>query len=208
MLIQRLEAEVDNPSRDEQLSSQEVVKYLDLIADIEAALSPFDPSCGIDDSDELLDLVEKTFKDLTPTVNAQISVTVPVEDEFEIDAEMIEIFASEAEDLLRAIENSLDELAAHPDNREALWEIRRNAHTLKGAAGIVGLKKASQLAHRVEDMLDRLSEGSGGSNETIFASLQRSAQAMRELTALNPRHDIGGELEQLNAEFDSIGEIL
>ena len=41
-----------------------------------------------------------------------------------------------------------------------LQQIRRSVHTLKGAAGIVGLSSVSQLAHRMEDILDDLYDGS------------------------------------------------
>src|SRR5690606_13352766 len=99
-----------------------------------------------------------------------------VEDEegFEIDDEMLEVFRMEAEDLLRNIGTNLDIIAAEPANSDALWEIRRNAHTFKGAAGIVGFKKPSELAHRVEDLLDHLAENKISSNDAIL-ELLRSA---------------------------------
>ena len=38
-------------------------------------------------------------------------------------------------------------------------KLRRAVHTLKGAAGVVGYLGAAKLAHRMEDLLDRLYEG-------------------------------------------------
>ena len=38
--------------------------------------------------------------------------------------------------------------------------MRRSIHTFKGAAGVVGFRSASQLAHRMEDLLEELYEGS------------------------------------------------
>jgi chemotaxis protein histidine kinase CheA len=72
-----------------------------------------------------------------------LAETVETEEEFEIDDEMLEIFALEAEDIVRAINANLEILSKTPNSREALLEIRRNAHTLKGSAGIVGLKHLS-----------------------------------------------------------------
>ena len=74
---------------------------------------------------------------------------------FDIDEETLEIFRSEASELTNNIANSILALQMDPNDREALWEIRRNTHTFKGAAGIVGQRDASALAHRVEDLLDR-----------------------------------------------------
>src|SRR5262249_15666359 len=50
-------------------------------------------------------------------------------------------------------------LSSEPGDRESVQELRRAVHTLKGAAGVVGYKGASKLAHRAEDLLDRLYEG-------------------------------------------------
>ncbi len=80
------------------------------------------------------------------------------EPDFEIDEETLEIFRSEADELLTAITHSLGKLTDDPSDVSALWEIRRSAHTFKGAAGIVGMQKASRLAHRLEDLLDKMVE--------------------------------------------------
>ena len=98
-----------------------------------------------------------------------------VEDEFEPDAEMLEVFAMEAEDLLSNIETILDALVKTPADRDPLWEIRRNAHTFKGAAGIIGLKAPSALAHRMEDLLDHLA-----------AEGDRSRRGVLDLIRLRP----------------------
>jgi chemosensory pili system protein ChpA (sensor histidine kinase/response regulator) len=74
--------------------------------------------------------------------------------------ELVEVFALEAEEHLRTISTMLPVLEQEPQNREALQEIRRSAHTLKGAAGMVGFHQITQLAHRMEDLLDLLFEGS------------------------------------------------
>ena len=83
------------------------------------------------------------------------------EEDFEVDDETREIFRSEAEDLLAKITANLKILAQSPDDSNALWEIRRNAHTFKGAAGIIGFHEASELAHRIEDLLDKMVEEIG-----------------------------------------------
>lgn len=77
----------------------------------------------------------------------------------QIDPDMLEVFMLEAEDHLRVITNALTTLEAAPENYEALGEIRRSTHTLKGAAGVVGLRTLSHVAHRMEDALDRLFDG-------------------------------------------------
>ncbi len=106
----------------------------------------------------------------------------PAEDEFEIDDELREVFAEEADELLKQIESNLQLVAANPADRDALWEIRRNAHTFKGAAGVVGLKTHSTIAHRIEDFLDHLSEKNLGANDRIIALLNSATECLKRLT--------------------------
>jgi len=47
-------------------------------------------------------------------------------------------------------------LEAAPDDQTAIDAIFREAHTMKGAAGMVGMMRVSRLAHRLEDLLVEL----------------------------------------------------
>ncbi len=131
---------------------------LDIVAEIEASLL----KTSLRDDEHFPDVskfIDESFEKLT-----QARQYDPIPDEpdtqtgFEIDEETLEIFRSEASDLLENISANLKILTAQPNERDALWNIRRCAHTFKGAAGIVGMKEASELAHRVEDLLDQLAE--------------------------------------------------
>lgn len=123
---------------------------------------------------------------------------------FEIDEEMLEIFAMEAEDLMRNIQSNLEILESRPNDRDALLEIRRNAHTLKGSAGIVGLKPLSQLAHRVEDLLDFLSENEIEGNEKILELLRASTDCLSALGAGENSAQLSARINGLYREFDAV----
>ena len=123
---------------------------------------------------------------------------------FEIDDELLEIFAGEAEELLQNIENSLSALATNPNDKDSLWEIRRNAHTFKGSAGIVGLKQISELAHRVEDLLDRLAECSADSNASILNILRSSFDCLKALTTGEKSSSLFHRISQLYYDFDGV----
>lgn len=126
------------------------------------------------------------------------------EEDFEIDDEMLEVFALEAEDLLKNINNNLEILAKQPTDREALMEIRRNAHTLKGSAGIVGLKPLSGLAHRVEDLLDYLAENEIESNERVFEILIASTDCMCAMTVGEDSAQLENKIARVYADFDTV----
>jgi chemosensory pili system protein ChpA (sensor histidine kinase/response regulator) len=126
----------------------------------------------------------------------------PAEDEFEIDEEMIEIFREEAEELLRNIGENLGILANKPNDHDALLEIRRSAHTFKGSAGIVGLKKPSRLAHRVEDLLDHLAENHIDGTERIFKLLLNATDCLAALTNGEDSVQLEARVAGIYRDFD------
>ena len=81
------------------------------------------------------------------------------EDAADIPAELLEVFSSEAQDHLGVMSAALSRLAEAPDDSESLAEVRRSAHTLKGAAAMVGLRAISALSHRMEDLLGAIADG-------------------------------------------------
>lgn len=125
-------------------------------------------------------------------------------EEFEIDEEMLEIFAVEAEDLLRSIAANLEILEKQPASGEALLEIRRNAHTFKGSAGIVGLKKPSELAHRVEDLLDFMAEREICGDRRIFELLLASTDCLSALIGGESSEQLTKKLTRIYQDFDEL----
>lgn len=76
--------------------------------------------------------------------------------EFDMAAELLEGFLLEAIEHLDVVGRLLPDLTDAPDKKDQLQQVRRSIHTLKGAAGVVGFPAVSQLAHRMEDVLDDL----------------------------------------------------
>ncbi|HEY8675178.1 MAG TPA: Hpt domain-containing protein, partial [Candidatus Dormibacteraeota bacterium] len=62
----------------------------------------------------------------------------------------------EAKGYLERIASGLLTLESAPDDQAAIDAIFREAHTMKGAAGMVGMMRVSRLAHRLEDLLVEL----------------------------------------------------
>ena len=55
------------------------------------------------------------------------------------DEEIIDIFVEEADEVLREIAGHLKTLKTRPKDQNALREVRRGFHTLKGSSRMVGL---------------------------------------------------------------------
>lgn len=74
------------------------------------------------------------------------------------DAELLEIYLTEAEEVLGTIAGCLQELRADLTNQSALTEMRRGFHTLKGSGRTVGLTALGEVAWQVEQILNKLIE--------------------------------------------------
>jgi chemosensory pili system protein ChpA (sensor histidine kinase/response regulator) len=104
---------------------------------------------------------------------------LPVDDV--VPPELMDVFVVEAADHLQTIARTLSALHGNPQDRATLQELRRSVHTLKGAAGMVGFRTVSQLAHRMEDLLDALYDGDIPSTQDTTAVLFAGADVLHHL---------------------------
>jgi len=73
--------------------------------------------------------------------------------------EAMGIFIQETKEHLESMTKYLLEFEKDPENVEALNEIFRSAHTLKGSSGMMGFTDIQELAHKMEDILDNIRKG-------------------------------------------------
>ena len=68
-------------------------------------------------------------------------------------------FVAEAEDGITDLNNALLALEADPEDAEAMDDVFRVAHTLKGNAAAMGYDGVSDFGHALEDLLDAVRQG-------------------------------------------------
>ncbi len=92
-------------------------------------------------------------------------------------------FTSEAEELLDTLSKDLADFEAQGTNvrPELVNKIFREVHSLKGLAGMVGFADVSELAHHLEDMLDRLRMGKVPISKAVIDLLYDSVDALNRL---------------------------
>src|SRR6056297_1023231 len=99
--------------------------------------------------------------------------------------EYVQAFVHESEEQLTDLNNSLLALESDPDDQEAMDDIFRTAHTLKGNFGAMGYDEASDLAHAIEDLLDELREGDMAVTpevmDLVFAGVDRLELAVESI---------------------------
>jgi len=71
-------------------------------------------------------------------------------EEFE---EILNIFRGETEEIIQKINNNFLQLENNPNNKELIVYLFRDAHSLKGAARMIGFNNIQRLAHKIEDVL-------------------------------------------------------
>ncbi len=76
-----------------------------------------------------------------------------------MDEELYQAFITESEESITQLNNSLLTLESNPEDSEAIDDIFRRAHTLKGNFGAMGFDAAATVAHAVEDLLDEVRQG-------------------------------------------------
>ncbi|MDF3819096.1 hybrid sensor histidine kinase/response regulator [Leptospira sp. 96542] len=75
------------------------------------------------------------------------------------DPEFRELFQADSLEHIQNIETGLIELEKNPKDPDTLKTIFREAHSMKGAAGLLGLKDIEAITHILEDQLGKASKG-------------------------------------------------
>jgi chemosensory pili system protein ChpA (sensor histidine kinase/response regulator) len=72
----------------------------------------------------------------------------------ELDAELLEVFLTEAAELLPPVAMNLRSLAGNPNDRELAREMMRRLHTIKGSARMAGAMRLGELVHAMETRME------------------------------------------------------
>ena len=100
-----------------------------------------------------------------------------------IDDEIREIFL---EEMLEEIANLQQGVAAwmlDPEKRESLVPVRRSFHTLKGSGRLVGARLLGEFAWKVENMLNRVLDGTIAPHDGVQALVRHAVDALPQLKA-------------------------
>jgi two-component system, chemotaxis family, sensor kinase CheA len=105
-------------------------------------------------------------------------------DEFEIDREaLVATFLVEAEETFGHMEQALVALEKAPGDGELLHALFRDAHTIKGSASLVAFDAVRDLAHDLEDVLERLRKRTLAVTSGLVTLLLRSVDVLRGAVA-------------------------
>lgn len=95
-----------------------------------------------------------------PATDVPPSLLPPPADEEPVDDELLEVFVEEAGEVLQTIAEYLPIWRADTQHKDALKEVRRAFHTLKGSGRMVRALVIGELAWSIENLLNRVLERS------------------------------------------------
>lgn len=112
--------------------------------------------------------------------NGEASVT-PAPAISEVDDEIIEIFMEEAEEEYSNIQRLRSQWMNNQQDEEALNDLRRSFHTLKGSGRLVGAADVGEFAWSFENMLNRVIDKTISPGPEMFLILEQAEQTLPEL---------------------------
>jgi len=97
--------------------------------------------------------------------------------------ELLKDFFSEAEQQVDTLESNILVIENDPGNHEAIDEIFRAAHTLKGGSATVEMHELAEFTHVVEDLLDEIRSGTVGVDEGVVDILLKALDVIKAMLA-------------------------
>ena len=128
--------------------------------------------------------------------------------------EILEEFLIEADEILSNLDQDLIELEENPEDKDLLNKIFRGMHTLKGGAGFLGLTSVVEIAHKIEDIFNKLRNDelklTSEMMDIIFEGVDKLKEAI-EMLKENDEIPDEGDIKDLLDKLDSVlsgGEVL
>lgn len=97
------------------------------------------------------------------------------------DEELRNVFKIASEEHLQKLDDGLLYLEQHPGDSAKLEELLRETHSLKGDAGMLGVKNVASLSHQIEHILGGVKRGETQLNADISDRLSQGLDAIRKL---------------------------
>ncbi|TNF07838.1 MAG: response regulator [Gammaproteobacteria bacterium] len=137
--------------------------------------------------------VEPSGEQLLPVDEAVVEFQVAAINRDDIDLEILEIFISEADELLEDIDRGLQQWAQDWQDQNSIESLKRALHTFKGGARMASLQQLGELSHDFETEILTLESHRDRLNEDVFRGLMRRQDHL--LAALTAARQLFAEEE-------------
>jgi chemosensory pili system protein ChpA (sensor histidine kinase/response regulator) len=135
-------------------------------------------------------------------------------EEADYDKEIAAIFTEESAELLESTDKAFGLWVKDKNARQAVQELKRHLHTLKGGARMAGITAMGNLSHELETLLISVDEGRVQSTAGVEDLLQRSIDElhrMRDMViagkAVPPAAEFEKRIRDANAGFEVASDV-
>lgn len=119
--------------------------------------------------------------------------------------ELLKDYFSEAETMVDNLESNILAIENDPTNHDAIDEIFRAAHTLKGNSAAVEFTEISTFAHKMEDLLDEVRSDRVKVNEDIVDTLLKALDVIKAMLEARTNGSVYGEsVEEITNKIESL----
>lgn len=122
--------------------------------------------------------------------------------------EILNIFREESEEQIQKLNKNLLRLEANPKDSTAIAELFREAHSLKGAARMIGLNDIQTIAHKLEDVFGLAKEGQLKVNAEITDVLCKAVDYISSIVEESIRTRGQASFEKVPEIVQSIQDII
>ena len=116
-------------------------------------------------------------------------------------SEFKDVFAAEAHEYIQALNQDLLRLESNPNDRAALNDMFRAAHSLKGMSGTMGYQELADFTHQIESLLDLLRIGELTATESVVNTMFSAIDSLQNLLEKTLLEEELPDLEEVTAEL-------
>jgi chemosensory pili system protein ChpA (sensor histidine kinase/response regulator) len=139
--------------------------------------------------------------DIKPVAPAPVFERREVADE--IDQQLLPIFLEEADTLVPDTSAQLRAWKAAPGEAAARDALRRNLHTIKGSARMVGAMRLGELTHVMESRVIAVIEGHLAASNEVFETLEAQLDRVAETVERLKQGDLSPLVEDASAPLEA-----
>ena len=120
--------------------------------------------------------------------------------------EILSEFLVETEEMIELLDQRFISLESDPTNRAMLDEIFRAMHSMKGSGGFLGFTRLVDVAHRAENILNKLRQGEMAVTPSVINVVLEAVDVVKLLVAdiRESGTDIHVEVTGISAKLDNI----
>jgi two-component system, chemotaxis family, sensor kinase CheA len=120
--------------------------------------------------------------------------------------EILNEFLVETEEMIELLDQRFISLESDPTNRAMLDEIFRAMHSMQGSGGFLGFTRLVDVAHRAENILNKLRQGEMAVTPTVINVVLEAVDVVKLLVAdiRESGTDIHVEVVAISAKLDNV----